>query len=80
MQREQVYGAFLSILGTILLIAYPVAFFAVELSLPSWLHTVSIELPVFVFAVIFLFTIIRIGWNMLTAPPAKPLDEQEIEK
>lgn len=83
-QRERAYGAIILALGTISLFAYLVSFFAVGATLPAGLkviaarlHKAAIELPVLALVVVFLFILIRIGWNMLTSPPAKSLAEQE---
>jgi uncharacterized protein (DUF983 family) len=78
MQKEQAYGALFVILGAILIPVYFIVFFAIELTLPLWLHRIAIELPVLLLVIIFLFVLIRIGWNMMTAPPAKSLQEQEV--
>ena len=75
--KEQSYGALFLIFGIIFLVGYVVAFFAPYLSLPEWLHTTIVEYTVLILAIVLFFTIIRLGWNMLTAAPAISLKEQE---
>lgn len=82
--KERTYGAFFLVLGILFLKIYLISFFAIRLPLPAglkWtavrLHRAAVELPVLVLAVTFFVVLIRIGWNMLTAPSAKSLTEQE---
>jgi hypothetical protein len=84
MSRERAYGALFLALGTLSLLVYLMSFFAVRFNLSADLkgiaarfHSAAVELPVLVLMVAFLFILIRIGWNMLTAPPEKSLEEQE---
>lgn len=85
MSRERAYGALFLALGALTLLAYLISFFAVMITLPAGLkgiaarfHSAAIELPVLALVLAFLFILIRIGWNMLTAPPEKSLGEQEV--
>jgi hypothetical protein len=82
--KERTYGALFLALGVLFLKIYLVSFFAKSLPLPAGskktaarLHRAATELPVLVLALAFFFVMIKIGWNMLTAPPAKSLKEQE---
>ncbi len=82
--KERAYGALLLALGVLFLKIFLVSFFAINLPLPAKLkrmaarlHRAAVELPVLALVVAFFFIVIRIGWNMLTAPPAKSLKEQE---
>jgi hypothetical protein len=82
--RERAYGALFVTLGILSLQVYLLSFLAVRTALPVGLkgvaarfHNAAVELPVLAMVLIFLFILIKIGWNMLTAPPEKSLEEQE---
>jgi hypothetical protein len=82
--KERTFGALFLAMGILFLKIYLISFFAIRLPLPSrlkrtaaMLHGAAVELPVLALVVAFFFIVIRIGWNMLTAPPAKSLKEQE---
>ncbi len=82
--KERAYGALLLALGIVFLKIFLISFFAIRLPLPGGLksiayrlHSAAVELPVLALVAAFFFIVIRIGWNMLTAPPAKSLKEQE---
>ena len=84
LSKERAFGALFLILGTTLLTIYLVSFFSHRLPLPikltgisDDLHNAAVEIPVLILVITFFLMIIRIGWNMLTAPPAKSLEEQE---
>ena len=84
LSKERAYGAIIVALSTFSLLAYLLSFFGIWISLPTGLdeiaarfHKAAVELPVLVLVLAFLMILIRIGWNMLTAPSEKSLEEQE---
>jgi hypothetical protein len=84
LSKERAYGAFILILSIFSLLAYLLSFFGIWIALPTGLdetaarfHKATVELPVLVLVLAFLMILIRIGWNMLTEPSEKSLEEQE---
>jgi hypothetical protein len=83
--KERAYGALILALAIVFLKIYLISFFAKKLPFPAGpkcmavrLHSAAVELPILALVVAFFFIMIRIGWNMLTTPPAKSLNQQEL--
>jgi protein-S-isoprenylcysteine O-methyltransferase Ste14 len=76
LSRDQLYGGGIFAVSLVIIVAYVIAFFAPQLSLPMWWHEWAVGLPVLLFVLAVLVIAMWIGWTMMTTPPPLPLEQE----
>lgn len=80
MNRDQLYGGGIFAISLIIVVAYVIAFFAPQLSLPQTWHEWAVGLPVLLFVLAVLVISMWIGWTMMTTPPPAPLEPETLSE